>query len=434
MLIKRFFNQRFSGLSKISISKQIPLLLGGTLVISLLFAGMLATSEITKTAHQQADKLGNALAEQTANSARDLLVTGDRLSLNVMLGQLTRSEYIARATIFSIDNQRIASTESSDFNTDKQYALYSASIDYQNVIAGQLRLEVDMERFEQPTHKALFLFVGLALLLGITGTVIAWNYGRSKSEMLSRTVRQLQGISHGERAYSADIKDEVQQLSSQMEYLITSGYQPEQKLQNLQPELTGNAPSRPDFENPIILAIRFSNMARLHNSLNQPALLKLIEERLPLINDAAQLYNGKLEYSAEGNAYIRFARESSTEAGIQEAICCARLVQNLITIQQEGDPAALTLELGISTLTPTTPEAKHPSLADSATSLALMLASLGRGKLLLDGQDADKAESGLKASLLDTEFGEDIAEVGALPEQFNLLIERQAEQIRLSTS
>ncbi|MTI13209.1 hypothetical protein [Sansalvadorimonas verongulae] len=438
MSIKRFFNLSFPGFSQLSIGKQIPLLLGGTLIGSLLFAGLLATSEITKITHQQADRLGNALAEQTANAARDLLVTGDRLSLNVMLGQLTHSEYITRATIFSIDNKRIASTESPDYDPDKTYALYTASIDYQNVIAGQLRLEVDMDRFERPSQEALLLFLGLTILLGTTGVVVAWNYGRSRSLLLARCVRQLQGLGQGARVYNNKIQDEVLQLAAQLEYLITSGYKPAQPVTAPSPveldEENIEEASEPALESPVVLAIRFSNMAHLNQTLNQVVLLTLLEKRLPRINDAAKLYNGSLEYSAEGNAYVSFSRHNGEENAIQEAICCARLVQKLITVQEESDPAALSLQLGISTLDTAKPGDQHPSLIDAASSQAIMLANLGDGLLILDTQDREELEGLLQISLSETGFGEDIVEVGPLPEQFHLLIDRQAEQIRNSYS
>lgn len=427
MSIKRFFSLRFPGLSQLSIGKQIPLLLGGTLFISMLFAGLLATNEISKITQQQADRLGNALAQQTANAARDLLVTGDRLSLNVMLGQLTHSEYITRATIFSIDNKRIASSESPDYNPDKTYALYTASIDYQNVIAGQLRLQVDMERFERPAQEALLLFMGLTILLGTTGAVVAWNYGRTRSLLLSRAVRQLQGLGQG-RAYNEKVKDEIWQLAAQAEHLITSGYQPPQVTSQPAP-LEPEENIEPIYDSPVILAIRFSNMARLHQTLNQVSLLTLIEQRLPRINDAAQLYNGSLEYSAEGNAYISFSRQSGEENAIHEAICCARLIQKLITVAEEGDPEALTLELGISTIDVAKPGDQHPSLTTSATSQAIMLANLGGGQLVLDTENREELEGQLQIELSETGFGHDIVEVGPLPEKCHLLIDRQAEQI-----
>ncbi len=443
---------RMPGLSRLSIGKQIPLLLGGTLFISLLFAGILATNQITQISDQQIDNLGKALAKQTAKSARDLLITGDRLSLNVLLAQLTNSEHIAQATIFSIDNKRIASTQARDYNPDKHYALFSAPIDYQNVIAGQLRLAVDMEKLQRPTQKALLVFIGLALLLGITGTVIAWNYARARQQSLSRSIRQLQMLCKGQLPHNPEIKDETEQVVRLAEFLISSGIDPLQSAPSVPqptPEPTSLLPEerlleervpedwRPEeLQSPltrknregITLALRISNMGRLRNALNQDVLLNLLDERLPHIQSASQLYNGKLEYSAEGNAYITFSRDRGINIAVFDAICCATLIRKLVS-EDKGDGLGLTIEQGISTLTPAVPGTAHPSLADSASSQALMLASLGRGRMLMDGEFDEQQREEIQATLKSTEFGGDILEVTDIPEQHQALIERQSRQI-----
>ena len=425
--MKRLKSLKIPGLPQQSISRQIPLLIGGTLLFSLLFAGILATTQISRISDSQAQNLGNIISKQTANAARDMLVTGDRLSLNVMLSQLTRSEPFARATIYSIDKKRIASTESASYSPQKIYTTFTAPIEYQNVIAGELVLEMDVSRFERPAFEAFWIFLGLALLLGTTGTVVAWNYAKNRQILLSRSVRQLVGLSNGQLAYGSETKDEVQQLTRQLEHLITldktSAPPILQEQYNPQPE-----PVEPHTEDTsIILAVRFSNLARLHNQLSQTILLELLEQSLPLIGRAAQQHNGQLEYSAEGNAYIRFSRDQGLESGIFEAICCARLIQKLLSPCDDETPS-LQVELGISTLMPTTPGEQHPSLSDSAASQALLLASLGRGRLLLDGEYSADSMKSIHAELIETSFGSDISEVGALSEQFQLQVDRLAEQ------
>ena len=270
MTIKRFLKLRAFGFSSLSIGKQIPLLLGITLGLSLLFAGVVTTNEISESSKQQADQLGNTLAEQTAIAARDFLVTGDRLSLNVMLSQLTRNNSVSKAAIYSIDDQRIAATVADNYQQNKQYSLYTAPIHYQNVVTGELRLEIDNARFEYATYKALLLFTALAVLLGLTGTVVAWNFARERQLLLTRSVRQLQGLCQGRVAYSEEIKDEVLQIAHQLEFMITHAGShniasiPEPAPQISEPEKT---PVKADDD--IILALRFSNLSQLHQQLSR---------------------------------------------------------------------------------------------------------------------------------------------------------------------
>ncbi|CAM3781773.1 AhpA/YtjB family protein [Parendozoicomonas haliclonae] len=424
-MLKRLKLMRLPKFPSISISTQVPLLLGSTLLVSLLLAGSLLTRQITEITHQQAQYLGETLAKQTANTARDFLVSGDRLSLTVLLNQLTRSDTVARATIFSVDNKRIASTESKTYDPDKSYILYSAPIDYQNVIAGQLRLELDLGHFEKTGKQTLWLFIGMAFLLGATGTIVAWNYAKSRQLLLNRSVRQLQGLTHGRIAFDETTHDEFEQLSRQLEYLIIQ----DRNTPDIQPEPVQKLEEKQEPEDGIILAVRLSNLSRLHRSMNQIALLNLLEEQLPYIAQAAKLHNGTITYSAEGNAYILFSKDLGINAAIFKAICCARLIQRLLKRQHSDETPALEVELGISTIEPQNPGENHPSLADSAASQSLMLANLGQGRLLLDGYYTEESLKKIQTPLHETTFGEDISEVGALPEQFQLLLDRQAQQI-----
>ncbi len=426
MTTKRLFQFRLPGFSRLSIGRQIPLLLGGTLVLSLLFAGLVTTDEINDLSQQQADKLGNTLAEQTAHAARDPLVTGDRLSLNIVLSQLTRSETVSRATIFSIDNQKIAGTEADSFNPDTQYTTYSAPINYQNVMAGELRLEMDNTRFTRSADKALLIFLALTALLGMTGTVVAWNFARERQMLLSRSVYQLQGLCQGQIAYRKDVHDEVRQIAHQLEYLITQG---SEKFPTTTPQSSEPEPTMDEQIDNIILAVRFGNLSRLNQQLCRETLIQLLEDKLPLISEAAHAHHGTLNYSAEGNAFISFPREGKKQNGVFSAVCCARLIQNLFTIEKDEGVAELSVELGISTLTPSMPGEYHPALADSAASQALMLANLGHGKLLMDAHSQECAEQ-TRTALIPTKFGDDIMEVGELPEEPLKVIANQTEKIK----
>ncbi|MCL6269635.1 hypothetical protein M3P05_06730 [Sansalvadorimonas sp. 2012CJ34-2] len=434
MTIKRIFQSRFPSFSRLSIGRQIPLLLGGTLILSLLFAGVVTTNEISVASKNQADRLGNTLAEQTAIAARDFLVTGDRLSLNIMLSQLTRSNSVSRATIYSIDNKRIAGTEADNYEPGKQYSIYTAPINYQNVVTGELKLELDNSRFDQAAYKALLLFCGLAILLGVTGTVVSWNFARERQLLLTRSVRQLQGLSQGKVAYGKDVKDEVRQIALQLEYLITHS-NADSMVSIPEPALDEEVqPAKEDEkDDDIILALRFHNLSELSQQLSREALLDLLEEELPLINESARINHGALNYSAEGNAYISFERNGKEGSGVFAAVCCAKLIQKLMNDELSEHPAGLTVELGISTLSPNKPGDTHPALSESATGLALMLARMGEGRLLMDSHSQECNEQ-TQTALIPTEFGDDIMEVGELPEEHLKMLARQAEKIRKSTT
>jgi membrane protein len=102
--------------------------------------------------HEQADALGQSLTTQTATSATELLVSNDILSLNVLLGNLTKNPLVAHAAIYSVDNRILAEAGQRPRNSllGEAEGLYQTKITFQDVTAGQLRISLDMSQFQQP--------------------------------------------------------------------------------------------------------------------------------------------------------------------------------------------------------------------------------------------------------------------------------------------
>lgn len=422
-------NRRWPALS---ISRQIPLLMGGTLFFSLFFAGIVATSQISHVSQDQAESLGDILVKQTAITARDSLVAGDRLSLNVILSQLTQSNAIVSATIYGADNARVAVTESKSYRPTKTYARFTTPIEYQNTTVGRLLLEIDPDQLEQPAQQTLLTFMGIALLLGITGMVVSWNYAKNRQLILRRSIIQLVDLSNDHIAYRPSVRDEFTLLSEQLAYLIEKEAEKpamSDETTDTSAEIESPVLPEPKTKGAVVLALRFTNFSQLHRELGQSEMIKLLQQQLPYIKHAATLNNGELEYSAEGHAYISFSTEHGADPATFKAICCARLIEALLdTISKNGE-MSLIIEQGISTITPQYPGDEHPSLIDAATSQALMLATLGRGRLLLDGHYTDENLKDIQAVLFETDIGEDIYEVMGLSEQYKLMLERQTRQI-----
>ena len=96
--------------------------------------------------------MGQSLTVQTAASATELLVSNDILSLNVLLSNLVRNPLVAHAAIYSVDNRVLAEagTRPSQALIGETEGLYSTPITFQEVIAGHLRISLDMQQFQQP--------------------------------------------------------------------------------------------------------------------------------------------------------------------------------------------------------------------------------------------------------------------------------------------
>ncbi len=116
---------------------------------------------------QQADAVGQSLIVQTAASATELLVSNDILSLNVLLSNLAKNPLVAHAAIYSVDNHILAEAGSRPTQSllNENEGLYSTVINFQEVMAGQLSISLDMQQFQQPMTISLQSMGLLSLIL-----------------------------------------------------------------------------------------------------------------------------------------------------------------------------------------------------------------------------------------------------------------------------
>ena len=122
--------------------------------------------------HEQADALGQSLTIQTANSATELLVSNDILSLNVLLGNLVKNPLVAHAAIYSVDNRMLAEAGQRPKNglLGEAEGLYQTKITFRDVTAGQLRISLDMSQFQQPmtiSLQSMGILGGILLALAL---------------------------------------------------------------------------------------------------------------------------------------------------------------------------------------------------------------------------------------------------------------------------
>ncbi|WP_245399769.1 histidine kinase [Atopomonas sediminilitoris] len=129
---------------------------------------------------QQADALGQSLVIQTGASATELLVANDLLSLNVLLNNLTKNPLVAHAAIYSVDNRILAEAGARPHALiGEPEGLYSTNITFQEVIAGYLRVSLDMRQFYQPMTISLQSMGILSLILIALSISLSLRLGRS---------------------------------------------------------------------------------------------------------------------------------------------------------------------------------------------------------------------------------------------------------------
>ncbi len=402
----------------LSLRQQLLLLFGVLFSALTLSTGFLVSSELESASRHQADSIGNLLSAQTASAATDMLVTGDRLSLNVLLGQLVQNPYVAKAAIYSIDNREIASSESD--RVGEKGETYSSPIHYQDVIAGYVRLQLDKGLLTQNPGDALTLIITISVILLISGLLLLYFFASNVTLRLSLIERQLHSI----------LQSPANPVSCRNEILRLSGFVEKQLTEKLMDSIEPEPEEEEKEEVSAIISVRNKNMTRLRQLLAPHDLMHIIETHSEALERAAQQYQGELSYTPDGTGYVRFSSLESASFAM-DALSCALLIQSLNRVVGEQNIASLEMGVGVCVSDGINdfPGTEHPSQSDSAASNALMLASLPGPESIHMFRDQLNWLPAGEPEIKISEHGEDIVEITGIPAEQQEAIQQEAYSI-----
>jgi uncharacterized membrane protein affecting hemolysin expression len=362
---------------------------------------------------QQADALGQSLTTQTAASATDLLVANDILSLNVLLSNLVKNPLVAHAAIYSVDNRVLAEsgTRPQQGLLGDDNGLYSTPISFQEVIAGHLRVSLDMQQFQQPMTISLQSMGLLSLILLALTLILSLRLGRQLATPLMQLRLWLRDPD--DPAPGAGRQDEIGDLARQLQArLVPEKPEPELDMSDAleddyfeQDDDRGSSepsfakhpdrfaieldeqPQRPprfsanlddddlemlDDETPFdasplstsaappapkpqptrsaVLAIQLGGQEQLRR-LPRPRLTELLQRYRDCLQQAATLYQAELHTLNDGSSLMLFHSQDDEQNYLTHAICCGELMRALghaLQIDVADIGIALQLQLGLT--------------------------------------------------------------------------------------
>ena len=360
---------------------------------------------------QQADALGQSLVTQTVASATDLLVANDILSLNVLLSNLVKNPLVAHAAIYSVDNRVLAEsgTRPQQGLLGDDNGLYSTPISFQEVIAGHLRVSLDMQQFQQPMTISLQSMGLLSLILLALTLILSLRLGRQLATPLMQLRLWLRDPD--DPAPGAGRQDEIGDLARQLQARLVpekpepeldmsdaldddyfdqrdehspsdQSYAPQferfdmelddeprrsprlstsadDELEVLDDEVTFDAtpvaakvaqPAAPRPSCSAVLAIQLGGQEQLRR-LPRPRLTELLQRYRDCLQQAATLYQAELHTLNDGSSLMLFHSQDDEQNYLTHAICCGELMRALghaLQIEVADSGITLQLQLGLT--------------------------------------------------------------------------------------
>ncbi|WP_395504837.1 AhpA/YtjB family protein [Ectopseudomonas hydrolytica] len=359
---------------------------------------------------QQADALGQALITQAAASATELLVSNDILSLNVLLNNLAKNPLVAHAAIYSVDNRILAEAGARPTRSvlGETEGLYSTPITFQEVIAGQLRISLDMGQFQQPMTISLQSMGILSLILLALTLSLSMRLGRhistpllqmrlwlrdpddpapgaGRNDEIGDLARQLQARLVPEKPEAEPELDDEPVFEEDESYLDEpddgafveldeeaevserafdeydldaaddeplkpwpEAIEPDDPFAELNDEPAAPAPAAKaprQVQASAVLAIQLGAQEQLRR-LPRTRLLDLLERYRGCLEQAAALYQGQLHTLKDGSSLMLFHESECGEDYLTHAICCGELMRALgHALQIEVADSGITLQL-----------------------------------------------------------------------------------------
>lgn len=339
-------NSSGSGSSNRQISRKFTFTVCLLLILTMCVFWLISNYNTQNILRQQADSLGQSLAQQTASQLTELMLANDLISMNVILANLTRDSAIREVYVVNIDNELIASA----LNRETEPAIiislpislknlqveYSAPITIADSIAGYVRLKLDLSYIEAGILNNFILIAGTTLLMLIVSIAVTTTYfkylvsfpANLLSYYLSK-IREGEIETCPEPSNNDELSLAIRQFNYTAEFLAQNTFltnigvrEPETKNENYK-SISGE-------QDTTILSISMSNFQYLASTVSEENRMKLLTKYYFYTGKISQLYNGTVCHCSDDEVLVNFGNTQFPEEQPFYAICAAQLFLQLV--------------------------------------------------------------------------------------------------------
>ena len=330
---------------KAKISRKFSVAVSLLLVLAMCVFWLLSSYNTRNTLQQQADRLGTTLARQTATQLTELVLANDLISINVILGNLTRDSAIAEIAVLSVDNEILAVASNAMAVPAPIIPLpvelasvqneYTAEIRVSSSSAGYVRLTLDLSYIETALINNLLFIVAATVVLLALAVLLTNTYFQYLVAFPARLLSfALGNIRKGEIETCPEPKNEnelsgaIRQFNATAEFLAQNTF-----LYNIGrgiPESDKDIfQTQPGRQAVTLLVIKMSNFQYLASTQTEDVIVSLLNKYYFYSGKVSQLYSGQVAYCSEEEVVINFGGLTMAEEQAFYAICAGQLFLQL---------------------------------------------------------------------------------------------------------
>lgn len=408
---------------------------------------------------QQADRLGQTLAQQTAIQLTELVLANDLISMNVVLNNLSRNSSIVEVRVLSISNEVIAASTGTPlqvnsfiplpFPLTRMQAQYQSPINLANSIAGFVQIRLDLSYIETTLVNNLLFVIGATVLLMIVALALVTTYFQYLVSFPANLLAfAISNIRKGkietcpEPDNNTEISAAIRQFNATAEFLAQNTF-----LDNFGRRRPVNdsqvAKFVPGTQDSTLLCVRIANFYYLSSTLTETLMVNLLNKFNFLTGKVSQLYNGTVSYCADGELVINFSEEQLEDEQAFYAICAGQLMLQLLGDLADVSDENIPVKLKIAVHSGQLVSGLYSAITQDTTNITGRTLDLTReicdecpdNCLLLSATAFDHAGAGTRVdaeefSIFDDNGHEIMIYLAQEPmSDYGLLLERQAIQL-----
>ena len=314
-----------SALNTLSLHIKIAFCCCSILILTLGTLWVLTKNEVEHNLQIQADDLGNTIAQQTADSVKELVLANDLLGLNVVINQLTRSGNISQISVFDVDSNLLARSGTAIINNPIN-TRYDAEITLQDAVAGTIQLELNTDKLASNLNYLNYYFLG-SLLVGLA---VALAIAFAISSHITNPIIELRKALEDPDEYILSNDEQRLDEIGALQTACMSLLEKYQENRSHQMSLAGfNNKSNTTIQScklmTSLLVIKVVNVNTAIELLHPSTLSFLLNEYNTYLKQAARLYGGTLQRFTGDSALISFDTRACGEEHSFNAVCCAQL-------------------------------------------------------------------------------------------------------------